>query len=235
MGAIGYRKRTSFLAGLTVAQISEFSLIFAGLGLAVGHINEDIVGLITLVGLITIGLSTYLILYSHNIYKYLAPALNIFQRKNKVIEDRGNYSKWKDYDIIIVGMGRFGGRLADMLDERREVRYLAVDFDPAVVKSGLEKGRDIIYGDVGDHELLEYLPYNNSKIIISTVQDYTLSSQLVKMLKRGEYKGKIFLTALNTGEYEILSGCGAEAVLVPQQMAALSFYQSHIEGLKWKS
>ncbi len=32
MGAMGYRKRTSFLAGLTVAQISEFSLIYAGLG-----------------------------------------------------------------------------------------------------------------------------------------------------------------------------------------------------------
>lgn len=47
MGIMGYRKRTAFLAGLTVAQISEFSLIFAGLGLAVGHINEEIVGLIT--------------------------------------------------------------------------------------------------------------------------------------------------------------------------------------------
>jgi predicted Kef-type K+ transport protein len=35
MGLMGYRKRTSFLAGLTVAQISEFSLIFAGLGLSV--------------------------------------------------------------------------------------------------------------------------------------------------------------------------------------------------------
>jgi Kef-type K+ transport system membrane component KefB len=44
MGLMGYRKRTAFLAGLTVAQISEFSLIFAGLGLAVGHITEEILG-----------------------------------------------------------------------------------------------------------------------------------------------------------------------------------------------
>jgi Kef-type K+ transport system membrane component KefB len=65
MGLMGYRKRTSFLAGLTVAQISEFSMIFAGLGFAVGHITEEVVGLITLVGLVTIALSTYLILYSH--------------------------------------------------------------------------------------------------------------------------------------------------------------------------
>ena len=32
MGAMGYRKRTGFLAGLTVAQISEFSLIFVANG-----------------------------------------------------------------------------------------------------------------------------------------------------------------------------------------------------------
>lgn len=87
MGAMGYRKRTSFLAGLTVAQISEFSLIFAGLGLAVGHITEETVGLITLVGLITIGLSTYLILYSHQIYDFISPWLSIFQRKNPYREN----------------------------------------------------------------------------------------------------------------------------------------------------
>src|SRR5690606_30796450 len=63
MGLMGYRKRTSFLAGLTVAQISEFSLILAALGLRVGHIDESILGLVTAVGIITIGLSTYLILY----------------------------------------------------------------------------------------------------------------------------------------------------------------------------
>ena len=48
MGIMGYRRRTSFLAGLTVAQISEFSLVFAGLGLAAGYITEETVGLITL-------------------------------------------------------------------------------------------------------------------------------------------------------------------------------------------
>jgi len=51
---MGYRKRTGFLAGLTVAQISEFSLIFMGVGVGLGHVTEDALGLVTLVGLITI-------------------------------------------------------------------------------------------------------------------------------------------------------------------------------------
>ncbi|MEX2031510.1 MAG: cation:proton antiporter, partial [Dehalococcoidia bacterium] len=55
MGAMRYRKRVSFLAGLTVAQISEFSLILAALGLSLGDIDQSTVTLITTVGLITIG------------------------------------------------------------------------------------------------------------------------------------------------------------------------------------
>jgi predicted Kef-type K+ transport protein len=64
MGMLGYRKRTGFLAGLMVAQISEFSLILAAPGVSLGHIDRETMGLITLVGLITISVSTYMIIFS---------------------------------------------------------------------------------------------------------------------------------------------------------------------------
>lgn len=81
MGAMGYRKRTGFLAGLTVAQISEFSLIFMAMGLTLGHVDSEALGLVTLVGLITIALSVYMITYSHTLYRWLEPALAPFERK----------------------------------------------------------------------------------------------------------------------------------------------------------
>ena len=81
MGVMGYRKRTGFLAGLTVAQISEFSLILGALGLSLGHVDANTMGLITLVGLITISASTYMILYSHPLYLWFAPWLGVFERK----------------------------------------------------------------------------------------------------------------------------------------------------------
>ncbi|WP_197723363.1 cation:proton antiporter [Thiomicrorhabdus aquaedulcis] len=81
MGYMGYRKRTGFLAGLTVAQISEFSLILAALGFNLGHIDQETVGLITLVGLITISASTYMILYSHPLYEKLSPFLGLLNAK----------------------------------------------------------------------------------------------------------------------------------------------------------
>jgi Kef-type K+ transport system membrane component KefB len=68
MGAMGYRKKVSFKAGLTVAQISEFSLILVALGVSQGQVGSDVVGLVTAVGLITIAASTYLIYGSDAIY-----------------------------------------------------------------------------------------------------------------------------------------------------------------------
>ncbi|MCK5452547.1 MAG: cation:proton antiporter, partial [Candidatus Aenigmarchaeota archaeon] len=49
MGLMGYTKRNSFLAGLTVAQISEFSLILIALGVKMGHLTGEIISLITLI------------------------------------------------------------------------------------------------------------------------------------------------------------------------------------------
>ncbi|MDX5346093.1 MAG: cation:proton antiporter, partial [Hymenobacteraceae bacterium] len=105
MGVMGYRSRTGFLAGLTVAQISEFSLIFAALGVSLGHLSEIDMGLITLVGLITIGLSTYLILYSHQIYKRIAPALTIFEKKDPYRETGIQTGLETKVDAIVFGLG----------------------------------------------------------------------------------------------------------------------------------
>jgi Kef-type K+ transport system membrane component KefB len=231
MGIMGYRKRTSFLAGLTVAQISEFSLIFAGLGLTVGHLNEEAVGLITLVGIIAIGISTYLILYSHQIYQAISPALSIFERKNPYRESESGENRENNYDVIIFGIGRFGSRLLNMLEDYPNIKKLAIDFDPFVVKEWRENGQPIMYGDMEDPEILEHIPFRNSKCIISTITDRDISIQLIKELKRSGYKGKIYLTALSEKDLELLSDCGADKVLIPHQMAAFNFYNLFLSEL----
>lgn len=231
MGVMGYRKRTGFLAGLTVAQISEFSLIFAGLGLDLGHIEEETVALITLVGLITIGLSTYLILYSHEIYKVISPVLGIFERKNTYSENELDLESIQRYDVIIFGLGRLGGRIAKLLERKPDIKYLGVDFDPKVVRSWQEKDRNIIYGDIEDPELLERIPFKGSKAIISTVADKDHSLQLIKTLKRTGYKGKIYLTAIHEKDFQTLCSYGAHKVLLPHEMAAMNFYNHYLTEL----
>lgn len=230
MGLLGYRKRTSFLAGLTVAQISEFSLIFAGLGLAIGHITNEIVGLITLVGLITIGLSTYMILYSHQIFEFLSPVLDVFQRSKNYTEMEDFEKNLKPYDVVIIGLGRFGNRLSDMIDKYPEINYLGVDFDPRIIDEWKAKNKDIIYGDIEDPDLLEQIPYNDNGIIISTVTNNEHSIQLIKILRENKYKGKVFVTAATDKDYKKLSKFGLdEEILRPHQMAATHFYESYLK------
>ena len=83
IGGIGYRKYTATMTSLFLSQISEFSLILVTFGVSLGHINENVMGLITLVGLITMGVSTYMIIYSHQIYRYLSPYLDIFSTSDQ--------------------------------------------------------------------------------------------------------------------------------------------------------
>ena len=231
MGVMGYRKRTSFLAGLTVAQISEFSLIFAGLGLAVGHLNEEVVGLITLVGLITIALSTYLILYSHQIYEFIAPVLSPFEKKNPYREMDFKPVQYQHFDVILFGLGRFGSKVAEMLDQHPETNYLGIDFDPQLVELYQKRGKDVIYGDMEDPEILEHIPYRTSTCILSTIPNMDHSVHLVKKLKREGYKGRILITALNEKEQELLQICEADEVLLPHEMAARNFYSDFMEKI----
>lgn len=163
MGTMGYRKRTGFLAGLTVAQISEFSLILAALGLGLGHIDQETVGLITLVGPITIGLSTYMILYSHHLYRLLAPVLSLFERRVPYRELGLDGSEGPARtDVILFGLGRFGNRLAQRLREQG-YHVLGVDFDPQAVSDWRKKGHPAQYGDAEDPEFHATLPLHQAR------------------------------------------------------------------------
>jgi uncharacterized UPF0146 family protein len=239
MGAMGYRKRTSFLAGLTVAQISEFSLIFAGLGLAVGHITEETVGLITLVGLITIGLSTYFILYSHQIYGFLSPFLSIFQKKNIENQNELILDKNTAYKIVIIGLGRFGKVISEMLDEHKEIKYLGIDFDPSIIEFMKSKnGNDnIIYGDLEDPELFDNIILSENSIVISTIPNVELSLHLIKIIEKNNYNCSLFLTVINDSDFSQLVKNGFETnkILQPQKIAALDFYNNYLsETTTWE-
>ena len=215
MGLMGYRRRTSFLAGLTVAQISEFSLIVAALGLTLGHITNETVGLITLVGVVTIFISTYMILYSGKLYDFLSTPLKVFEMRNPYRESAiDSLATTVNVDMILVGLGNYGGGLAEYL-MRRDKTVLGVDFDPGVLDEWRNKGLPVLYGDIGDPEMHEHLPLNRARWVISTIRSKDISLALVHNLKKDGYGGKLALTATNEEEAGELENAGANLVLRP--------------------
>ena len=220
MGFMGYRKRTGLLAGLTVAQISEFSLILAALGLSMGHIDRDTLGLITLVGLITISVSTYMILYSRQLYGWLAPWLTVFERPMAHREEAVDQGASGDVEMLVFGLGRFGTGIAGAL-RSQGYRLLAVDFDPELVRQASGTDYATHYGDAEDPEFVGSLPLEQMRWIVSTVRDAQVNRALLLALRGHGYRGRIAMAAHGDAEARRLQEGGADLVLMPYRDAAL--------------
>ena len=231
LGVMGYRKRTGFLAGLNVAQISEFSLILAALGLSLGQIDEETLGLITLVGLITIGISTYLILYSHQLYEKVSPLLSIFEKKSPMMEVEDEKSHEGDFDVIIFGLGMYGNNIAGSL-EKEGFKVFGVDFDPKALKRWKKKGRAGQYGDADDPDLPDILPLH-AQCVISSLEDKQINMALIKYLKHADFQGKIAVTSYTGRTAKELELAGADMILLPFVDAAESIPQK-LKSLKKK-
>jgi hypothetical protein len=215
MGYMGYRKRTGFLAGLTVAQISEFSLILAALGLSLGHLDRSIVGLITLVGLITISGSTYLILYSHPLYQRLAPWLSVFERKHPDREDAFSDGHSDGHpEFVVLGLGRFGMAIAESLHKSGQ-QVLGIDIDPEVIRTRAGHEINVRFGDAEDPEFLDTLPLKSVSWIVCTARERDISLSLLKILHYAGYRGKTAVTASTETDALVLEQAGADRVLRP--------------------
>ncbi len=221
MGYMGYRKRTSFLAGLTVAQISEFSIIFIAMGISLGHIGPSALGLTTLVGLITIALSSYMILYSHRLYGWLAPVLGIFERRTpfRELAVENAPTQFERPDVVVFGLGRYGTRLAQKL-RAQGMRVLGVDFDPEVIKTVQRSGLDARFGDCEAPDFIESLPLAGVPWVVSSLPDTAANHALLHALSEHHFAGKIAVVARHELDAQALNGLTNVEVILPFNQAA---------------
>jgi Kef-type K+ transport system membrane component KefB len=227
MGYMGYRKRTGFLAGLTVAQISEFSLIFMAMGVTIGHVADESMGLVTLVGLVTIALSVYMITYSHTLYDWMEPLLGPFERHDTFREEGPEESApARDYDFILFGLGRYGFEIGEKLIARG-YRVLGVDFDPEALRLWRDRGHDGCFGDATDPEFPAHLPLAQAHAVISAVPrtagpltDADAQMALLHGLRSVHFGGEVVLSVESTRFADTLHLRGATLLLEPFHDAA---------------
>lgn len=220
MGILGYRKKVSFRVGVALAQISEFSLILIALGYALGQVDESILGLVTLVGIITITISTYFIAYTQPIFDRLAPLLSIFERKqpeSHAEEDRQEHP----YDAIIIGAGRLGGEVAREL-AARHANLLVVDYDPHALRNIAGPNIATLYGDVSEPDFAASLPFHETESVICAVPSPSTNLVLLQTLRRYDFEGGICLTAMDTRTADMISEYGDVSIIRPYSVAAQS-------------
>lgn len=221
MGALGYTKRNSFLAGLTVAQISEFSLIVVAMGATVGHVSQEILSLITVIGLITFAGSTYMILYSNKLYSMLSKYLSIFERKGRKVDEH-KYHSSNGHDIILFGYNRIGFDILESLKKIKK-KFLIIDYDPETISRLSKEGYDCRYGDASDSELLEEINFSKAKMVISTVSIIDTNLLIINKIKQENKKAIIAVVSHQIDDAVTLYDEGATYVIMPHLLGGKHF------------
>ncbi len=219
LGRAGYHLRTAGLTALTMGQISEFSLILAALGLQIGHLDKSAVSLLTLVALITILISSYVIGFIHQVFSRLTPFLQVLETNRVPRKGADPLSRNDSPDVVVVGLGRFGKNVARSF-QARGFSVLALDFDPELSRPGQRTGIPTCYGDAEDAEMVAELPLSRTKWVVSCIRDSKTNLALHHALRRLDFGGEIYLCAYHDHAAAVYLAAGIDLVLNPYQEAA---------------
>lgn len=211
---MGFRKRTSFISGITLTQTSEFSFIVILLGTKLNILPTQTITLASLVAIISIVISTYLISHSSKIYSALRSHL-FFLKINSKGNDLENLPEKKlEGHNILIGHHRMGSIILEALKDKGE-ETIVIDFDPNRIKLLIEEGEYCVYGDATDNEIIDNLDVKKAKLVISTIDKYEESLAVVENYKKINSKIEIIVTAQDTEEAKDLYKAGADLVIVP--------------------
>jgi len=217
LGALGYRKRTSFMAGLTVAQISEFSLILMAMGNSLGHVGEREVAVVVSVGVATMTLSTYAILGADKLYSKIKDYLGIFERK-VTKESAFTEEKKLTGHLVLVGCDRTGRSLVPFF-VRKNIDFVVVDFNPKVYQRLTADKIPVVFGDINDTDIIEAANVDKASMIISTIYNYSDDITLLEHIRSLKPRPTTIFTAQTKYDAIKLYENGADYVVVPEIVA----------------
>lgn len=220
----GYDPRTSFLTGVSLDQISEFSLIIAIQAWIAGTINEPLFHAIILAATITMTTSSYTKLYEHRLYDLLE-RYNIIEAGDQMLPNSNIEEDIEDH-IILIGFDIQGKRIVDQLDDV-DVDFLIVENDPEKISDLRKQGENFVYGNILNSETWEHANPEDAKLIISTAPFSRVSGTVLDL---DTDAGKI-VRADELWKAEKLIERGADYVIVPEILTA-ELIKEHLLGLE---
>lgn len=208
-----FTRRNSFLSGLTAAQVSEFGFVLLFAGRQAGHIHGNEVALFTAVAITTIFISSYLISYNEQIYRFLLPFFKLFgMDKHRQIEKEPEI-----YDVWVIGYHRIGIKVVQLMSELKK-KFAVIDFDPNAITNLKQNNMPFYFGDIADVEFLENTSLTKSKMIIMTIPAVDDQINLLKYARKNNNKILIIANAYHKLDAQVLYDNGADFVMMPHFM-----------------
>ena len=210
LGLLGYTRRTSFKTGINLSQISEFSIILIVLAASTGVVSGMISAIITLVALITITVSAYLMQYDNLIYRKLEKHLSMFERATAADKQKAA----KRYPLVLIGYQNGGHQYLKTFRSLKK-RFVVVDYNPDAIDELERANIDYLYGDVTDPELLAEINMDAVKLIVNTIGDHDVNVGFVRYVRRRNDNAVIVCYSSNYSEAAELYKLGVSYVMLP--------------------
>ena len=215
IGALGYTKRTSFKTSIALTNVSEFSIIFAILAVSQGLIDQPIVSLLTIIALISIAVSTYLVTFGDRLYAYASNYLNMFERRKA----QGDVGPDVNYELVLFGYQRGGHEFVSLFKKLRK-KYVVIDYDPEIIDILINRKINYLYGDATDVELLEEAGVEQARLVVSTIPDFQVNAYLLDHLKHKNPRAVIIVHADDPLEAAKYYQAGASYVVLPHYIGS---------------
>jgi voltage-gated potassium channel Kch len=219
--------RASLVPAINLSQISEFSLVICTIGLGLGHVSEKLLSIVVFTLVITSVVSTYGILYNHEIFSRLNPLLKrLGVRDLDQFRENGEANEVVEKDIVFLGFSRYASSLLEELLKREKSlkkRIRVIDFNPEVKRELDRRGIANVYGDVSHQDTLHHANVSGAKILLSTIPDTilkgTTNGRLMQQTRMLAPNARLIATAEFFYVARELYEEGAAFVFVPRLMS----------------
>ncbi|WP_179401007.1 cation:proton antiporter [Burkholderia guangdongensis] len=218
--AFRYPLNTALTVGAGLAQIGEFSFILAGLGHALGLLSADGLSLILAVALISIALNTL-------VFATIEPALawirrhSAFARRLEARDDPlaalpvSTPPTHLTGQVVIVGYGRVGARIAQALDERG-IAYVVVEQNRETVEKLRADGVAAVSGDAVEPIVLVQAHVARAGMLVVTLPDAFDVRQIVDTSRTLNPSLEVALCTNSADEAELLGRDGIGTVFMAE-------------------
>lgn len=213
MNVLGYSKKCSLMTGLALSQVSEFSLILLATATKLQQLSPEIISTITIVSLVSIVVSAYMMAYDEKIYSIVSKTLpNLSIKHDSKI---GSHNKPDNNEIVVFGYDKIGFSLMGLFKKLKK-KFLIIDFNPEIIKYLKSIRANCMYGDADDTNFLDELKLSNKKMIVSTIPIYETNLLILKKVREYSEKTVVILVSNSIADSLKLYDEGASYVIIPR-------------------
>ncbi|WP_336365329.1 cation:proton antiporter [Halalkalicoccus salilacus] len=217
---------TSFLGSINLIQVSEFSLVVGGIAVAQGFVDTPILGYLSLMALLTMTLSTYVINYNHEIYDRVKPWFARFESEEKRDVDLPEYRN----HAVVIGYDEITERVLPLLKERYG-EVVIIDRQTDHIEQLREDGEyAYIYGDFKHSEIRKAAKLKQANFILSSTVQPELNKRLLREVSEETI---VFCEADRITDAEELYELGADYVILSTHLTGeklTAYLESYFEG-----